>query len=347
MTAAGSFTPWETRDATSEKAAKLFAQRRFGNWSETDEAELDAWLREATSHYVAYLRIEAIAARTDRLSTVHSFGFERAAANSCASTAGPLNYRRIWLPLLAAASIAVFATLAAPYVMSLLEPPDRIYSTNVGGRALLSFADRTQIELNTDTIVRYRMTSNERTVWLEKGEAWFHVAHDAAHPFTVVVGRHKITDLGTEFLVHRGAGDVEVVLLNGRAALSTEGAQTAALRPGDDAVATAVSMSVMHRSSQELADALAWRRGMLVFRNTRLADVIREFNRYNTTKLILAAPSIENVKVTAELKADDYVAFLNLAQTMLSLHADREGNNIVISRAVSRMKRAVHSNHGK
>jgi transmembrane sensor len=213
-----------------------------------------------------------------------------------------------------------------------MEPPDRTYSTDVGGRTLLSFADHTQIELNTDTLVRYRMTSKERTVWLEHGEAWFHVAHDAANPFAVVIGRHRVTDLGTEFLVRRGADGMEVALLKGRAALSTEGAQTATLRPGDDAFATRVSMSVIRRTPQELADELAWRRGVLAFRNTSLAEVVREFNRYNTTKLVIADPSIAGEKISADLKTDDYEGFLQLAQAVFNLRADREGKVIVISR---------------
>ena len=47
------------------------------------------------------------------------------------------------------------------------------------------------------------------------------------------------------------------------------------LKPGDDALATPVSLTVTRKTPQELANALAWRRGMLVFRNTRLADVVR------------------------------------------------------------------------
>jgi len=345
MNTPGSTTPWEEEeeDAISKRAAGFFARRRFGSWNDADQGELDAWLAESVLHEVAYLRVETIAARTEQLAEVHTFKvgpeFNRAAPGA----GDKFPYRRFVLPLLAAASIALAALWGGPFIASLLQPPDRMDSTDIGGRTLLSFADHTQIELNTSTAVRLRMTTAERTVWLEKGEAWFHVTHDAAHPFTVIMGKHRITDLGTEFLVRRNADNIDVILLTGHASLNAGDTQTATLNPGEEAVATSATLSVTRKTPQELADELAWRRGMLVFHNTPLSEVVREFNRYNQTKLVIADPSIADVKIYAELKTDDFGDFLNLAQTVLNLRIDREGNRILISRrAREETKKAAH-----
>ena len=314
----------EALDAIETRAAEFLLRRRLNRWTDADGDELDAWLDESTSHRIAYLRFEEGEALIERVAGGRPSELDRLFGR---------RQRRYIVPLLAIAASAAFVVALGFAAQRFLQaPPDRTYSTDVGGRALLNFADRTQIELNTDTVIRYRMTNRERTVWLERGEAWFRVAHNAANPFAVIAGKHRITDLGTEFVVDRGAGRMEVTLLKGRATLSTEGAQTAMLTPGDDAVATPVSMAVTHRTPQEIADALAWQRGMLVFRNTRLADVVREFNRYNETKLVVADPSIAGVKVSAELKTDDYEGFLQLAQALLHLRIDRRGNDILISR---------------
>ncbi len=334
-----------THDPISERAADFLERRRFEEWSETDQAELDAWLAESALHRVAYLRLEGAAAYAEHLTTVHLFKPYKKPPEPASRSDGKFRHRRFLLPLLAAASIALFAALGIPFVMSLLQPPDRNFSTDVGGRTLVKFADGTEIELNTDTAMRFRMTTAERTVWLDKGEAWFRVAHNAENPFTVIVGNHRVTDLGTEFLVRRNVGRIEVALVNGRAMLNTKGTPTTMLAPGDDAVATPVSVSVTRKTAQQLADELAWRRGVLVFRNTRLADVVREFNRYNQIKLVIADPSIADVKIYAELKTSDFEAFLNLAQTVLNLRADREGNEILISRMAGKTRRGVHLKH--
>lgn len=312
-------------DAISERAADFFERLRFGDWTETDQAELDAWFAESALHEVAFLRLEGSIAIAEDLVALRPFKPARGDEDK-------FEYRRFAIPLLAAASLALAVVFEKPIVNYVMQTPDRTYSTDVGGRTLLTFADHTQIELDTDTAVRFRITGEERTVWLEKGEAWFHVAHNAANPFSVIVGKHRVTDLGTEFVVRRGAEGMEVALLNGRATLSTEGAQTATLTPGDDAVATPVSMSIVRRTPQQLADELAWRRGMLVFRNAKLSDVVREFNRYNTTKLVIADPSIAGDKITADIKTDDYESLLRLSEAALNLRADREGNVIRISR---------------
>jgi transmembrane sensor len=342
MTLSGPDELPESRDAISERAAAFFEQRRFGSWSDAGQAELAAWLAESFLHRAAYLRVEGIAARADQLAALRSLMLGQHARGG----AGKLDYRWFVLPLLAAASIALFAALGMPLVNSLLQQPDRSYSTDVGGRTLLKFADGTVVDLNTDTAVRFRMTGEERTVWLERGEAWFHVSHNAANPFTVIVDRHRVTDLGTEFLVRRGADGMEVALLNGRATLSTEGAPVAVLAPGDDAVATRASMAVTRKTPQELADELAWRRGALVFQSTRLADAVQEVNRYNRTKIVVADPSIAGMKFTGEIRSDNVEDFLDLAQAMMKLRVSREGNEFLISRGQrEETKRAARLKH--
>ena len=52
--------------------------------------------------------------------------------------------------------------------------------------------------------------------------------HDAEHPFVVKVAGHKITDLGTKFLVRAGAGQLEIALMEGRARLDTADAWNSA-----------------------------------------------------------------------------------------------------------------------
>lgn len=339
MSAPESPAPWKPDDAISQRAADYFQRRRFWEWSAADQAELDTWLAESALHEVAYLRVQGIIAHTEELAALNPAKFGR-------GRKGIFIDRRFIVPILIAASVAIIAALGFPFVSSLMRPADRIDSTDVGGRTLLSFTDHTEIELNTNTVIRFRMTTAERTVWLDKGEAWFRVAHDAAHPFTVIAGKHRITDLGTEFSVRRDADSVDVALVSGRAALSAAGVQTATLTPGDEAVATPLSLSVTRLTPRELADKLAWRRGMLVFHNTKLADVVREFNRYNTTKLVIVDPGIANEPFSAELKTDDSEAFLNLAKALLNLRADREGNDILISRVSELSKKAVHA-HGR
>src|SRR6185437_6037182 len=63
----------EVRATTIEietQAADFLQRLNFWEWSEEDQAKLDAWLAESVHHRVAYSRLKANFARTDRLAAL-------------------------------------------------------------------------------------------------------------------------------------------------------------------------------------------------------------------------------------------------------------------------------------
>jgi len=323
-----------SHEAIAEQAAFFFQRRRLGPWTEVDQAELVAWCTESTLNEVAYLRLEGAIAYAERLNAQRPFRHGFAGSEPSELPAR----RKLWLPLALAASVVLSGALGLSYLRSLLRPPpDRIFGTNVGGHAVLKFADGTEVELNTNTALRYRMTTQERTIWLERGEAYFRVAHNPIDPFTVVAAGHRITDIGTEFLVRDEPGRLEVTLVKGKAKLvnTNAAAPVAMLAPGDDAVATAQSTMITKKTPAQLADELAWQQGMLIFRKTHLSDAVREFNRYNDVKLVVGDPSIADLTFSAEIRTDRYEDLVLLLQTALGLKVVRVGDTISIFRGTS------------
>ena len=157
------------REAISNTRAADWLQRReFWNWSEADQAALDAWLDESLAHRVAYHRLEAAWQRTDRLAALRGYRHEEIASGD----AGRLFLR-------AAAAFIAVAVIGAAAAIYTWQPKAKSYSTATGERETLSLSDGSQIELNTNTSLRARMTTGaERQVWLDKGEAYFQVKHD-------------------------------------------------------------------------------------------------------------------------------------------------------------------------
>jgi len=307
-------------------AAQWLERRDHESWNAGDEAQFDAWLNESPAHAVAYWRLEGIWSTADRLAVLRVPELENVT---------PMPRRR-WWPLavgLAAAfaTIAVLGVTAARYI---LQPHERTYTTDVGGRESVTFADGTVIELNTNTVMRARMTAAERTIWLDKGEAYFQVRHDAAHPFVVFANGHRITDLGTKFRIRREAAHLEVALLEGsvRFDAGDAGAKPTLLKPGDVAIANGATVSIGHEPKDELSDELSWRHGVLVFKHRTLADVASEFNRYNQKKIVLADASVGGLKIYGTFRTEDIDLFARVTRHALGLNVDNEGNEIVISR---------------
>lgn len=314
-----SLSPTSRVSAIDAQAAAWLQRSDFEELTDIDEAALEAWLAESHSHRAAYWRLKAVWQETYRLSVLKTRG-AREVALVPAWRMPTLLFR------LTAASVAV-VLLGIGAEIALKTPQNSFYETPVGGHETVRFSDGTQIELNTDTILRAKMTTRERIVWLEKGEAFFKVRHDATRPMIVIAGPHQITDLGTQFLVQREPHQVKVALLEGRVSLGKT-----SLSPGEEATATATSISIAHKSVEDLTNEIAWRDGVLVFKHATLAEAAKAFNRYSEKKLVLADRAIAQETVGGTFRTTDVDGFAAVIRALLSLHVVNKGNEIVISR---------------
>jgi|HubBroStandDraft_2_1064218.scaffolds.fasta_scaffold58320_2 transmembrane sensor len=305
------------------RAADWLQRQHFWDWSSEDQSGLEAWLGESAAHRVAYLRIKSGYGRTERLVALR---------NPKAEDLVP-NRRRI---LGMAAAIAAVVTVAVMSSIYFFNSREIVYVTPIGGHKIIALADGSQIELNTDTTLVLNTDSQQRTARLEKGEAYFQIKHNAAHPFVLRTAQHSITDLGTKFLVRSEGDRVEVALVEGLARLKSDSASIqqheALLRPGNVAVATTNTMSVAKEPARNLANELGWRRGVLVFRNATLADAAIALNRYNNNKLVIAGGDAARLTINGTFGTHDVRFFVRMAQTVFGLHVTNVGDSTIISR---------------
>ncbi len=309
-------------------AAQWFERRNFWNWSPENESEFAEWLNASLAHRAAYVRVEAAWKRTERLTVLKS------AVHPQTQTA-PRASARFWFFGAAAAAAAIVAVLGANTFWVAEKPETQIYATAIGGRETLALTDGTKIELNTDTQLRTQITARERRVWLDKGEAYFQVKHDAAHPFIVIAGNHQVTDLGTKFVVRREDAKIEVSLVEGRAQVdalnSKANAPSVQMVPGDVVVASANRIETQKKPVAALSTDLSWRQGLLVFKRTTLDQAAAEFNRYNREKLVIAENAAQ-LKIGGTFQSDNIADFAEVAKDVLGVRIERRGDQTVISR---------------
>jgi transmembrane sensor len=312
-------------DTRERAAAWLMERRDREDWNEKDQAELDAWLAQSPAHRVAYLRVEAAWRRTDRLAALRRPAIEQAAE--------PRTVRpRLVGAVVAMAIAGVLGIGAARYF---LHPSEKIYATAIGGHESVKLDDGSNIELNTDTVLRAAVDTRYRTVWLDRGEAFFQIVHNQELPFIVMVGDRRVTVLGTKFMVRRDTDRLEVAVMEGRVRLEAAGGKTqspALLTSGDDVVAHANALLLTRKTARQLTDKLGWRRGVLVFDHTTLGDAVAEFNRYNRQKLVVADLSAAHMTIDGTFQADNIGDFAHLMQAMFGLHVATRGEETVISR---------------
>ena len=307
-----------------EEAANWISRRDGTMWSDADQSELDAWLAAAPEHMVAFLRAEAAWGRADRLVALRTAKTSRIAETL--KDVLPTALRAV----AAAAVIAVVGVAARDYLTTTNQ---KTYTTPVGGRETITLVDGSQIALNTDTVLRMDLGGRERRVWLDKGEAYFHVTHNAQRPFRVFAGNRTVTDLGTRFSVRRDTERFEVAVMEGKVAFDAgvkPQDKPIALLPGDVAIATATNVSIVKKPSRALAESLGWQRGLLIFDNTTLADAVADFNRYNSEKLVVAK-SVARLPIVGTFRTNDVEAFARVTSQVFGLRAESKGASIVIS----------------
>lgn len=290
-------------------------------WSEGDQSDLDNWLIESASNAVAFLRVENAWERMDRLKALQQ-------PTKPQKKVGPL--------LKIAAAISIVAVVGAVLMQTQSEPRVVTFATDVGGHEVLKLADGSQIELNTSTKIRTSLSGATRTVWLDEGEAYFQVKHDVSRPFIVYAAGHRLTDIGTRFLVKSAAKRVQVTLIDGEIRFESAGAgvheHSALMTAGDVVVATADSMSVARQPISKLENQLGWRRGMLVFKHTTLGDAVEQFNRYNVHKIAIADPRVANLTIDGTFGTTNTRHFAEVVQAVFGLQMHSKGTTTVISR---------------
>jgi|SRR5580692_5845183 transmembrane sensor len=316
-------------EAVAIRAADwMLAKQTAETWSDADQLALDAWLAESTSHVAAYWRLDDAWTHARRLKALRS-----PTRIPHEASEGQKKHSVVAITML----LAIGAVLiGSTYLGQFLRSDSKTYTTPIGGHLALTLPDGSKVILNTDTKLTLSDSGGRRFVKLQKGEAFFEIKHDNAHPFIVFVGNSRITDLGTKFLVRSNDDHVSVALMQGRARFEsqfqTAAAQSTDLAPGDVVVATANSISVSKQVDRKLKNMLAWQRGLLVFDNATLAEAADELNRYNRQKIIIPDAAVGKFIIGGTFYENDIPALLNTAQQVFGLSIHKQGDEIVISR---------------
>jgi transmembrane sensor len=314
-------------DAIEQRAADWAVLRRNQrDWTEDRQGELDAWLSQSLAHRVAYLRIDAMWQRTQRLAALRT---------PMRPSEGARVPRKSWWSRIAVVvGIAVITGLFATQYLQ--HPRPQFVETPKGGRERLTLADGSQIELNTDTAVLLNIQPNARNVQLLRGEAYFQVNHDASRPFVVTIGSHRIVDLGTKFVVRADPGRIKVTLVSGIARLedaSTQGGnRSVVLTPGEVAIATVEATRVSKHTPRELSESLAWQRGSVVFHNELLSNAAAELNRYGGQTLIVADSATAKLTISGTFLTSNTEEFAGAARELFGLRVEHRNGSVILSR---------------
>jgi transmembrane sensor len=303
------------------------SRRQFMNWLKKSPQHIEEFLAVASLQQEVAEQTSAVA---DILADLKSMADRPAVplfgTPAVASTAVKKVHRRgrhylLWASAASLALIA-FILLQLPDV----EPPVVSHTTELGEQRSIVLDDGSIVTLNTLSEAAVRFDTSTRQVTLVSGEALFDVVSDPGRPFVVETGTISLNVLGTKFSVYRRNDSTRVAVVEGsvRAVSRQTPDEPIVVRAGEGAVATAQGISLADPRF-DVGKAIAWTERRLVFDGAPLAEVVREFNRYNRKPLIVEDGTLANRAITTVVNAHDVsalVGFLELEPDVEVEYAD-------------------------
>ena len=223
-----------------------------------------------------------------------------------AATTPPARRRR-WVALAAAAGIGALTLFGAWNYY--LQREETGFQTAVGEQAQVALPDGSSFDLNTNSRIRVQYSPHTRVIQLDRGEAYFKVAHDTQRPFWVRAGGSWVRAVGTAFNVYIRPTGVEVTVSEGTVKVVSEGSS----EPPRTDVSTAVAVAsvtageqvhvqgraeVIHAvDSAQMSRLLAWRKSTLYFQDQPLGEVVEELMRYTNLKIEIDDEALRQVPV--------------------------------------------------
>ena len=323
-------------------------------WEETGSLEAlentdpQALLQQAQAHdNVVSLETTATPPAPDEAGDTAS----AAAANQAARAGGRARGSKARLLLLAGTASVVAAVLALSWTRALAPAEEGIVATAVGEQRSLALDDGSVIDLNTQTAIRLHLDASERRVDLLKGEAFFEIAHQQGRRFVVKAGATEVHVLGTKFNMHRqGDRTATVTVLEGRVLVKHADGERFGEPAGSKAPNPLPSADAKERASVELTEgqqahidlvestieqtstnprnAVAWKHRRMIFEDASLAEVVAEFNRYNTRRLRVDDPTLSQLRLNGVFQPHDPESLLQYLRRaegvrVVELGADR------------------------
>jgi transmembrane sensor len=324
--------------ATEREASDWFARMNADDVTPDDRARFEAWLGAHSCNEKAYSELIGtwnLLVKSGPLVRAVYFGQAMNAASARAARTP-----RWLVGALAATLIAIVLGVSWSWYQ---QNENTRFQTAIGEQVAVMLPDGSAVNLNTNSLVEVHYSRGSRVIHLERGEAYFNVAHDTRRPFWVHAGDHWVRAVGTAFNVYLkpagvqvtvSEGTVNVVNATGSESPPSDASYTktaAAVTAGEQADARGRADVIRALNAAQLNRLLAWRKSTLYFQDEPLGDVVNELMRYTTLRIEIVDDSLRQLPVggTFQTSPEGAEALLTMLQDGFGAKIRRVGTNEV------------------
>ncbi len=183
----------------------------------------------------------------------------------------------VWKEMLKYAAIFVILISGVYFFNTLSSNTNQIVvQTIFGEQKSIELSDGSKVWLNASSNLSYN-SEDPRTLYLE-GEAFFEVAKDTLHPFTVTTADHiTVKALGTSFNVksYKESAITETKLLTGKVAVTSETQfeESVILIPNEKVTFYKKTKEVFKSNMDPNETNIAWKAGKIQFKNKTFREI--------------------------------------------------------------------------
>lgn len=335
-------------DLRFEQACEWILRLREESASSELVMEWLAWCREDPANGRAFERAREVWMVAGEIAPVAtatvpgvSVDAEHGAAR--ASSARPWSFRPL-RALAAAAALAALAFLAFPSWRLYFTPSSAgVYATEAGKSRVVQLPDGSTVALAGGSRLLAAIDGRSRSMLLDRGQAYFEVAHDRSRPFVVTAGGLHVTAVGTAFDVRTSSSRVVVSVAEGvvdiddnverdspsasaarlpeRVTLRARAGKMVAVDPSGRPQVTAIDPST----------AASWQDGRLVFVREPLSAVIDSIARHTGRRLVIADPAAGELHYTGTVFPSELQEWLRGLPTVFRVTVEEQDGKVVIA----------------
>src|ERR1700730_10658706 len=223
-------------DDTEREASAWIARMNADDVTADDRTRFEAWLRAQPYNAKVYAELSATWQELVKSGPLVRAVYFGQVMNAASAPPAP---RRRWVVSAVAAGIGAMALGVTWNLYKQTE--ETRFQTAIGEQAAVALPDGSSFDLNTDSRVWVDYSQRSRVIRLERGEAYFKVAHDTQRPFWVLAGDYWVRAVGTAFNVYLRQTVVEVTVSEGTVSVVKA---TANEPPPSDAAVTKSAQAV-------------------------------------------------------------------------------------------------------
>lgn len=184
-----------------------------------------------------------------------------------------------------------------------------------GERMNITLPDGTDVHLNADTKFRYpkKFRFLNRDVELLSGEAYFTVKKDKKRPFYVKLSDATVEVLGTSFDLNAYENNEQIIVTldEGKIQLRSSNNLTYQLEPQQQLLYNKTTKTAETFKIENSGSYSDWKKNIISFQNTCVADVIRTLNRWFDVEFEVLKPEVYDYSFTLVSENEPLDTILN------------------------------------